>query len=231
MYKTTRIRDTAIDYVCSLAFIICMLLGLYFACNTACGYYSAPAARIAGSSPGMEETAAEDAGALPENCVAWLNIEDSRIDFPVMQDGDASLSGSVTLDSRNAADFSDACSLICGRDASDGAISGVLDRFRDEAYFDQHRRGMLTADGTSCLLQVFAVVVTDADDAAFLRTGVDRIDPEAVKNDALFYREPISERLLALTSCADGDGSMRTVVFCALGEPLRRVESLGSGAA
>ena len=69
-----------------------------------------------------------DAAASPitEDMVGWLTINSTDIDYPVMQTdnntkylntdpyGNYSLSGSIYLDSRNAADFSDKYCIIYG---------------------------------------------------------------------------------------------------------------------
>ena len=93
---------------------------------------------------------------MSEDAVAWLTVDDTRIDYPVMQgennteylnkdpQGEFSLSGSIFLDSRNDKTFSDPYSLIYGHHMEYGAMFGALDEYKDKAFFDSHRTGLLT---------------------------------------------------------------------------------------
>ena len=233
MDKVIRFFDEAVDRVVALILILLMLLGLYFVYDTAYVYYNASAARVSYSRPGSVAAEAGNGKQLLSDYVCWLTIDDSQIDYPVMQAidnskylntdpyGDFSLSGSIFLDCRNAPDFSDDYSLLYGHHMSGGFMFGALDRFYDEAYFDTHRTGTLTVGDLVYPLQVFAVLVVDTNDADFFQPGEGEIDLEAVKTDALLHREPVSGHLLALTTCIDNDSPMRTVVLCAMREPLR----------
>ena len=215
--KVKRLLDSAADHVLALTLIFLVLLAMHFALFSNVFAIGAPY-------PGSN---AADGRPLPEDCVAWLSIDDSRINYPVLQGGDVGSSpGSALLDRRNASDFSDDYSLVYGLGTSGVFQPGALDRFRDASYFEQHRRGMLTVGDTAYLLQIFAVLETDAEDDAFFQPGESEPDLEAVRDAALFYREPNGERLLALTAGMEDDSDGRIVVLCAIGEPLRRVQRL-----
>ena len=94
---------------------------------------------VAGS--GMSEDAP-----ITEDMVAWITIDGTNIDYPVMQAadnmkylnlnpyGEYSLSGSIFLDSRNSADFSDDYSILYGHHMEYGVMFGALDEFLDEKY-------------------------------------------------------------------------------------------------
>ena len=216
--KAKRLFDSAADHVLALTLIFLVLLALHFALFSNVFVAGAPY-------PGLN--AADSGRQLPEDCVAWLSIDNSRINLPVLQGGDVGSSpGSALLDRRNASDFSDDYSLIYEQGAPGVFQPGALDRFRDASYFEQHRRGMLTVGDTAYLLQIFAVLETDAGDDAFFQPGEGEPDPEAVKDAALFYREPNGKRLLALTAGMEGDSDGRIVVLCAISEPLHRVQRL-----
>ncbi|MBQ6633439.1 MAG: class B sortase [Ruminococcus sp.] len=91
-----------------------------------------------------------DSSPITEDMVAWLTIDGTNIDYPVMQAddnvkylntdpfGEYSLSGSIFLDSRNSPDFSDDYSLIYGHHMEYGRMFGALDDFLSEGYLREH---------------------------------------------------------------------------------------------
>ena len=100
------------------------------------------------------ESMAEDMP-ITDDMVAWITIDDTNIDYPVMQGdnnmeylninpyGEYSLSGSIFLDSRNAEDFSDDYSILYGHHMEHGAMFGALDDFYDNDYLRNHSTGTL----------------------------------------------------------------------------------------
>lgn len=127
VYRVIRFVDDLIDRVLALILILVLLIGVYFIYDTAYVFYHASAARVAYYRPGSEEAAeAAETKPLTEDYVAWLTLDDTNIDYPVMQGennskylnmdpyGEYSLAGSIFLDSRNAGDFSDSYSLLTG---------------------------------------------------------------------------------------------------------------------
>lgn len=104
-------------------------------------------------------------GDLPEKeiqgrMVAWLTLDGTEIDYPVMQGadnfeylnknpyGEYALSGSIFLDCRNREDFSDSYSLIYGHHMENDYMFGALDHYLDPAYLEKHRKGSLTVGKT-----------------------------------------------------------------------------------
>ena len=81
---------------------------------------------------------------------AWLTIDDTGIDYPVVRGkddmeyinkdvyGNFALSGSIFLSSANQPDFTDPYNLIYGHHMSNGAMFGDVVEFTDEAYFTAH---------------------------------------------------------------------------------------------
>ena len=86
---------------------------------------------------------------------AWLTIDDTGIDYPVVRGkddmeyinkdvyGNFALSGSIFLSSANQPDFTDPYNLIYGHHMSNGAMFGDVVEFTDEAYFTAHETGTL----------------------------------------------------------------------------------------
>ena len=231
VYRVIRFVDDLIDRVLALILILVLLIGVYFIYDTAYVFYHASAARVAYYRPGSEEAAeAAETKPLTEDYVAWLTLDDTNIDYPVMQGennskylnmdpyGEYSLAGSIFLDSRNAGDFSDSYSLLYGHHMSGGYMFGALDRFYDKNYFETHRSGSLRVGGVDYPLTVFAVLQTDAsEDAVFNPQGSEKV-LQTAKEASMYYREPEDGRVIALSTCKDPGSTTRTVVLCTLSE-------------
>ena len=171
-----------------------------------------------------------DPGSSPitEDMVGWLTIDKTNIDYPVMQAkdnvrylntdpfGDYSLSGSIFLDSGNSPDFSDDYSLIYGHHMEYGKMFGALDDFLDESYFRAHTSGTLIIgrDGTEThRLKVFASMEAKASDSAVFnvrRSG----HLQFIKASAKIFAEEPQGRIVAFSTCAEGDSVSRIAVFC-----------------
>lgn len=163
--------------------------------------------------------------ALSDDVVAWLTVDDTNIDYPVMQGydnieylnkdpfGKYSIAGSLFLDARNSSDFSDPYSLIYGHHMEYGKMFGALDLFIDKDYFDAHRTGTLTVSDTIYHITFFACV--EADDSVkeiFAPTETDGTLEYVMKN-ALIWHEPDGDKLIALSTCKFPQTSERIIVF------------------
>ena len=242
MYKVVRFFDDLVDRLLVFAFLLVLLIGVYFIYDTAYVYYNASAARVAFQRPGaVAEEGDEPVRPFTKDYVAWLSLDDNEIDYPVMQGvdnnqylntnpyGDYSLAGSIFLDNRCSRDFTDAYSLLYGHHMSNNLMFGALDHFYDRAYFDSHTSGSLTVGETEYPLQIFAMIATDASEQTIFQPeyGFDVLS--FARENSLYYREPVSERVVALSTCVDAANTRRTVVLCAMGEPTAVTETESGG--
>ena len=103
--------------------------------------------------PGSAEAFAVDFEALQQinaDIVAWLRIPDV-LDYPVVQGTDNSyylhhtfrkeynIAGSIFLDARNTADFSDSKNIIYGHNMRNGSMFHVLRNFQDLDFYQANR--------------------------------------------------------------------------------------------
>ena len=149
MYKAIKLVDRVTDYALLIGFLLLFLIGFYTMYDTLLIYDAARGDDLRSFRPIVNEAGelTWDMSALSEDVVAWLTVDDTNIDYPVMQGidnteylnknpyGQYSLSGSLFLDSRNAPDFTDPYSLIYGHHMEYGRIFGALDEYLDESYF------------------------------------------------------------------------------------------------
>lgn len=81
MKHVVRWIDDLIDGIIGLFLVLLLLLGTYFVYDTLWVYYNASSDRVSAYKPGGEGELLP----LSEDCVAWLTIDDTNIDHPIMQ--------------------------------------------------------------------------------------------------------------------------------------------------
>lgn len=169
---------------------------------------------------------------ITDEMVAWLTIDGTNIDYPVMQGsdnsrflnidpfGEYSLSGSIFLDSRNAPDFSDEYSVIYGHHMDYGKMFGALDDFLNESYLKKHSTGTLMIGRNAekvCGLEVFASMRVSSKEKIVFDLQQDRIR-QYIHDNALILTNEKDLPILCLSTCADAESVTRIVVFCYITE-------------
>ena len=152
-----RYANKAIRIFEDIVFILVLLIGLWYLADTIYVFYHSRTEATMPFKPTDGDITALQKE-LSEDCVGWITLDDTSIDYPVMQGvdnyvylnkdpyGDYSLAGSIFLDSRNASDLSDDYSVVYGHHMSGGFMFGSLDEFEDSGYFAEHTTGTLTTE-------------------------------------------------------------------------------------
>ncbi len=222
-----------VDSIILLMFVSMLLTGIYLTMDVAYVFYHADPDKI----PVLKRIYDTGSGTytmddLSDECVGWLTIYDTDIDYPIMQasnnnkylnlspQGEYSLSGSIFLDYRNSAWFLSDYLLVYGHHMSNGFMFGALDYYESEVYMQKHKKGvLLRRDGTRFDVEIFAYAVVDASDAEVFRPGQQQELDEFIKKRSLNRigdgKGPI---IMALTTCRADPDSARTVVFCVLSD-------------
>lgn len=227
MYRAIRIIDRTTDTVLLLFFLLLLFIGAYTMYDTVLIYYMAGGDDLRSFKPLVTDV--EDGGwdmsALSEDVVAWLTVDDTNIDYPVLQGkdnneylnkdpfGKYSLSGSIFLDARNAPDFSDPYSLIYGHHMEYGKMFGALDAFLDKAYFDTHRTATLIVSNKVYTVKFFACMEADASVNEIFAPNETGGTLSYVRKTAPIWYQPEGERLIALSTCKFPQTTARIVVF------------------
>ena len=111
--------------------------------------------------------------------VAWLRIDGTHIDYPVMQANDNewyltrdylgrnAVSGSVFLDFRNSADFDDGLSIVYGHRMNGDLMFSDVAKFADSGFFLSHRSGRLITPVSDVPLTAIEHRVLSAEDDAY----------------------------------------------------------------
>ena len=167
---------------------------------------------------------------ITEDMVAWITVDGTNIDYPVMQGktnseylnidpyGEYSLSGSIFLDSRNSGDFTDDYSILYGHHMEYGNMFGALDDYLDEEYLNTHNSGELiigrNADAVY-RIGIFACVKVNVYDNKVLDPVSLGEISEQIQNSAQILNTSIekSNHILALSTCTEPVSNSRLIVF------------------
>lgn len=227
--KSIIISHKTINAIVVIAAALLFLICLYAMIDAYMVYTGANDSGILKYKPESGNT--EKLRELSENAVAWLTVDDTKIDYPVMQgennteylnkapNGEFSLSGSIFLDSRNDKSFGDPYSLIYGHHMEYGAMFGVLDEYKDTIFFDKHKTGSLTVVyGDEYHIGFFAACKAPATEKVIF-------DPPESNNQALLeylnkhavIYDPrgvsAGSKLIALSTCQSAESNERMIVF------------------
>ena len=227
--KTIRFMDSAVNRIVAILCLLLFLICLYAMIDALNIYMNANDKSVLKFKPeiGHGEILQE----ISEDAIAWLTVDGTSIDYPVMQGsnndeylnkdpfGKFSLSGSIFLDSRNSADFSDPYSMLYGHHMEHGAMFGALDYFIEQSYFDQHRTGTLTtASGQDYNLRFFAACKAYATEKTVFDppdTTNEQLLQFIQKNAAIYEPQGVNadSRILALSTCQSAENVERMIVF------------------
>lgn len=178
----------------------------------------------------------EDIVAINEDVIAWLDVYGTHIDYPVVQGKDNSVyvntnvkgefaaSGSIFLDARNDRNFSDFVSILYGHHMDMETMFGELDRFADEAYFNEHRYGNLFFGNMDHGLEFVAYLHVDVYNRAVFNPKVDgeqaqKAYIDLILENAIYYNgRPLStsDRIVLLTTCSSGSTNGRDIVVAVM---------------
>ena len=225
MHFVLRLLDALLDVFIVLFVLAAAGLGAYALWDNQNIYQNADAAVYAAYRPAEEEADGEDGlaelRAVNPDVVAWLQVDDTQINYPVVQGednnryvntdaaGDYSLSGSIFLDYRNASDFSSPNSILYGHHMAKGTMFGQLDEYRDRSFFDSHRTGSLYYNGTWYSITFFAFLQADAYntmlyDPGLTQSGSSEAFCDYLRRHAQYFEAPdISPeaRFITLSTC------------------------------
>ena len=168
------------------------------------------------------------------DCVGWLTIPDTGINYPVMHKpndpehylrrdfyGESASGGTPFLDGRNLAEAENQNLILYGHNMMDGSMFKPLMNYLEPNFRDTHKDIFLEIDGRQYHYEVLAVV--DNSVKSTLYTFTDLSDP-AEESDfrAALLKETELEVVhqasgyLTLSTCNNGGGNSRVLVIAAL---------------
>lgn len=109
------------------------------------------------------------------DAVGWLRLEDSPIDYPIVQGSDNSfylthlpdrrenINGSIMMDVDNDPLFQDDVTILHGHNMRSGAMFGLLDQYYHEEYYKGHETMTLYTPGGDYTVEVVAAWMVDGE--------------------------------------------------------------------
>lgn len=154
-----------------------------------------------------------------EDIVAWLVLNDTEVDYPVLKgkdnnyylshdyEGNYLVAGSIFMDYRN--DINDDYLIIYGHHMDNGRMFGSLAKYRDEAYLAEHRSGTLfTLDKNYDLEVIGFTTVSKTEGIYDLENSsndiVDYFSRSAIDSD--IFEHWNGERVVVLSTCNSNRG-------------------------
>lgn len=181
---------------------------------------------------GGENYSLEELIALNPDTRAWLTIDDTHIDYPVVQGeddmeyinidvfGEFALSGSIFLSCLNSPDFSDHYNLLYGHHMDNGAMFGDVMEFEDEKFFESHQTGTLYLPEETYGITLFAYMEADGYDRLIYRPGRECESMQALlnylKKSSTQYRDigvTAEDRIIGMSTCVDAVTNGRAILF------------------
>ena len=156
----------------------------------------------------------------PDVC-AWLTVDGTKIDYPVVQGTDNEyylkhtfkktehVAGSIFLDKDNSPDFSNRKTILYGHNMKDGSMFQGLHKYESESYLQEHNKVYLYLPAVETL--TYTVI----------KCGYVKAD-----SDTFWLGEPVETSQLLLSTCGS-DSSKRLVLFCELPEEQEESEVNG----
>lgn len=224
MKQFWKIMNIVYEKIVFAVFVVALLVVIYALYDTWYVFDHASDDSYLRFKPDRVNAAEIEDSPITSDMVAWITVDDTNIDYPVMQGfdnsqyinldpyGEYSLSGSIFLDSRNASGFTDPYSIIYGHHMEYGKMFGALDNYLDDRYLSSHSTGTLIVGRNgeqTYSLEIFYAMSADATDhMVFDPTGNEEL--RQFLEDAGFDRD---ERIICLSTCAGDASTKRTVVF------------------
>lgn len=165
--------------------------------------------------------------------IGWINLPDSRINYPVVQgtdndyylhtllDGTYNFGGTIFLDCDCNRDFSTNNNIIYGHNMTDGSMFRAANQFKTQAFYDENPVMYLATPDTNYKLKVFSCFVTISESDAY------RINLGSRSNYAAWLKDMKSNSAietavdpdpdymtLMLSTCSYEYDNARTVVLC-----------------
>lgn len=168
------------------------------------------------------------------DCVGWLTIPDTGIDYPVMHTpgdpehylrrdffGASASGGTPFLDGRNAAQVEGQNLILYGHNMMDGSMFKPLISYLEPGFRETHQEIYLELSEKQYRYEVLAVVETSVDSPFYRYTELGDPEKESDFRSALFGAADLeiihhTEGYLTLSTCNDQGGNSRVLVIASL---------------
>jgi sortase B len=233
MRKLIRILESTADLAVLILILAALLFGGYSLWDAGLIADAAETEQYEIYKPSAGESASfEELKALNPEVVAWLTVDGTGIDYPVVQGsgnndyvnrdakGEYSLSGALFLDYRNHAQFSDFNSLIFGHHMENSEMFGDIGKFENQEFFNTHRYGALFYNGAMHGIDFFEFLKADAyDDRIYAVPAVSEEGRRKYLSDlmnlAVYRRNTVvsaDDHIVLLSTCSGSSTNGRDIL-------------------
>lgn len=196
--RIVRTLSRTVDNAVLLTLLVILILGAFGLWDTWQVYAAADVSTYQQYKPEPEDTESfDELRAINPDVMGWITIYDTMIDYPMVKptkDNDEYMSrnpkrefessGSIFLDVKNAADFSDFNTIIFGHHMAERKMFGDIDLFLERAFFNSHQYGNLFFSGQNHGFEIVAICEVAAGDPVVYQAGVKE---EAQKQEYIAY--------------------------------------------
>ncbi len=231
--KCARIGDRILEKVAILLAVFILLLGGYALWDNYAAEHGAFSRDILKYKPIKDTKSLAELNRLNPDVFAWLTIDKTNIDYPVVQGKDNfqylnkdplkefSISGSIFLDSVNSREMTDSYTILYGHHMSNGGMFGDVVKFINKGYFDKRKYGTLTLLNKKYKIKLFACAKSPASDGVFYNPKLNGSkDMESllfhIKEKSLQYRDvdvKSDNQIIALSTCSEAETNGRVILF------------------
>ena len=178
----------------------------------------------------------ESLKAINKDCIGWIYVPDTNINYPVVQttnneyylkrlfDKKYGISGTVFLDSRNTDEMSDRHSILYGHHMKNGTMFANAEDYKDQSYADAHPLGYYITPDQVYEIEFFAGYLTDPYNDSWMLNFTDTEFEDWLKVSKMrshFYSDvtpTIENRIMTLSTCSYDIADGRFVLLGILNE-------------
>ena len=163
-----------------------------------------------------------------KDIVGWIYSKDSPINYPVLQsdnneyylrrliNGKYNTSGSIFIDYRNNANFTDNNTILYGHNMRIDTMFGTLQKYRNQEYYEKHKIMYLFTPEKNYIVKLFAGFTENANSSIYNLTGLNQTEINELIEKSDFNTElTVTEenRIITLSTCAYEYDEARYIVM------------------
>lgn len=164
------------------------------------------------------------------DATAWIYVPDTGINYVVAQgnddsyyldhmlNGEHSTSGTIFMDSHNAADFTDWNTLIYGHHMKNGTMFAALENYKEQEYYENHPVIYLYTPKYRYEMEVFAAALVEPADTIYTISGSEEDKEKILRElqEKSYIKTNVkmerNDKIVTLSTCAYDFGDARFVV-------------------
>jgi sortase, srtB family len=172
-----------------------------------------------------------EAQKINSDICAWIKIDDTNIDYPIVQSNDNNYylrrniykkyarAGTIFLDYRCSKLFEDFNTIIYGHNLKNGSMFSELTKYKKSEFFNQHDTFNIATDNEYLVLKAYAYLVVNDDSKIYSLADTDSQRESYIKyinENATVLNEQIEidseSQIVILSTCTNVTDEQRAVL-------------------